>query len=72
MAFRMGRMTILRATEPKKVNAAMRRAIAKHRGNATHIAHDLEVGLATFKRWVVEDAGLTRLIAQTRKAAKAA
>lgn len=72
MPFRMGRMTILRVTDLKKFNVTMRRAITKHRGIATHVAQDLDVGLATFKRWVEDDAGLKRLIAQTRKAAKAA
>lgn len=72
MPFRLGKMTILRATEPKKFDAAMRRVIAKHRGNAMQIAQDLDVGISTFKRWIEASPTLNRLMVQTRKAAKAA
>ncbi len=70
MAYRMSKMTILKAMEPKKWRTAMSKSIAKHRGVALHIAQDLGVGISTFKRWVEDDSGLDDLLTRTRKAAK--
>lgn len=71
MAFKMSRMTIMKAIEPEEWRVAMQKAIAKHRGVALRIAQDLDIGISTFKRWVEADTHLTRLMVQVRKAKQA-
>ncbi len=70
MAYNMSKMTILKATDPKRWHATMSKAITKHRGVAIHIAQDMGVGISTFKRWVESDHRLERLLVRTRKATR--
>lgn len=69
MAFRMSTLSVLRLNDYDKFTAKVQKSITKHRGVLMHVAQDLDVGPTTLKRWLREDAKLTRFLAKARKAA---
>ena len=73
MAFRMGKISMLRLSDYKKFDTRVRKCFTKHDGVLLHVAQDLDVGASTVKRWLREDEKLKGFVTKVRaRVAKAA
>ncbi len=73
MAFRMGKISIMRLVDYKKFDARVRKCFVKHDGVLLHVAQDLDVGASSVKRWLREDERLKAFVEKLRtRVAKAA